>query len=316
MVNQYRKAFSFIELSVVIIIVGVLLAGAIQGKKIINKSKLTTARTMSESSPVAVIDGLIFWLDASTQESMRNIAGSTDIQNGDQIQSWWDKNPNTKKKMVFSTAELDTYPTYDVDGLNGLPTLYFDGDNIDVSGNGDYLTTPNHMKVTNPKNHSIFVVLSVLDKDSHLETGILVKQGPSGLANQIAYGLLYESEDKVVKGRIAPSGGGSAIRTITPNNSFHHQKAFLISTTHDSNDIATGHKIYFNGHITPVVSGQAQSTLYQADTDLTIGRFSPESYGNARFCDCNISEVIMYNRVLTDVERKSIADYLVSKWHL
>jgi prepilin-type N-terminal cleavage/methylation domain-containing protein len=46
-------AFSLIELSIVILVIGLLIAGAIQGSKMISKAALSSARTLTESSPVA-----------------------------------------------------------------------------------------------------------------------------------------------------------------------------------------------------------------------------------------------------------------------
>ena len=48
--QKTRAGFSLIELSVVIIIIGVLVAGIIQGAKIIKKSRLQTAQTLTQSS--------------------------------------------------------------------------------------------------------------------------------------------------------------------------------------------------------------------------------------------------------------------------
>lgn len=46
-------AFSLIELSIVVLVIGILIAGFIQGSKLVSKAALNSARTLTESSPVA-----------------------------------------------------------------------------------------------------------------------------------------------------------------------------------------------------------------------------------------------------------------------
>ena len=61
-INRFT-GFSLIELSIVIIIIGILVAGITQGSRIIKEARLKTAKTLTESSPVASIRDLTLWLD-------------------------------------------------------------------------------------------------------------------------------------------------------------------------------------------------------------------------------------------------------------
>ncbi|MBU6338893.1 MAG: prepilin-type N-terminal cleavage/methylation domain-containing protein [Rickettsiales bacterium] len=56
--NTY-KAFSLIELSIVILVIGILFAGVMQGRSLIQKSRLKTAQSLTKSSPVSGIYGLL-----------------------------------------------------------------------------------------------------------------------------------------------------------------------------------------------------------------------------------------------------------------
>ncbi len=48
-----QQAFSLIELSIVILVVGILIAGVMQGRELISKVHLQTARLLTTSSPVS-----------------------------------------------------------------------------------------------------------------------------------------------------------------------------------------------------------------------------------------------------------------------
>ena len=64
-----KKAFSLIELSIVLLIIGILIAGVTQSSRLIEQFKLTSARSKTKSSPVNSITGLSMWLETTAIES-------------------------------------------------------------------------------------------------------------------------------------------------------------------------------------------------------------------------------------------------------
>ena len=63
--SRSNKAFSLIELSIVILIVGILVAGVTSSSRLIKKMKLITAQNLTNSSPIHSIKGLALWLESS-----------------------------------------------------------------------------------------------------------------------------------------------------------------------------------------------------------------------------------------------------------
>ncbi|MCE3255904.1 MAG: hypothetical protein K0R25_1398 [Rickettsiaceae bacterium] len=61
--NKPKLAFSLIELSVVILVIGILVVGITKGMSIMRSAKLQSAQSLTQSSPVALIDGLKLWLE-------------------------------------------------------------------------------------------------------------------------------------------------------------------------------------------------------------------------------------------------------------
>ena len=67
--SNSRLAFSLIELSVVILIIGILVLGVTQGNRMMSEAKLKSARSLTTSSPVASIEGLAVWLDSTSENA-------------------------------------------------------------------------------------------------------------------------------------------------------------------------------------------------------------------------------------------------------
>jgi prepilin-type N-terminal cleavage/methylation domain-containing protein len=59
--NHKISAFSLIELSVVILIIGILVAGVTQSSRLIAQFRLKTAQNLTINSPVSSIKNLSTW---------------------------------------------------------------------------------------------------------------------------------------------------------------------------------------------------------------------------------------------------------------
>jgi prepilin-type N-terminal cleavage/methylation domain-containing protein len=69
MQKKIIKAFSLIEIAVVLMIIGILVAGISQSKKLIAQTRINTARANTLSSPILSTQGLIFWLETVLEKS-------------------------------------------------------------------------------------------------------------------------------------------------------------------------------------------------------------------------------------------------------
>ena len=136
MKNKYIKdkihtAFSLIELSIVVLIIGILIAGVTQGSRMVAQSRLTTAISMTSGSPVNSIPDLFLWLDATDSP---NIAVGTALsgvygsaEDDDNVTNWRSRNPQSTDQINFSAALDTNRPKYTRNGINNLPTINFDG---------------------------------------------------------------------------------------------------------------------------------------------------------------------------------------------
>ncbi len=145
MKKNSKLGFSLIELSIVILVIGILTVGITKGSRIISAARLTSAQNLTTKSPVnSLFNELVFWLDTTSEKSFnQNEAEDQGI-----ITSWYDINPINTNLINFSAFGE---PTYIKSGANGLPVLRFDGVNdfmqsvknltpIDFSEGGSQIT--------------------------------------------------------------------------------------------------------------------------------------------------------------------------------
>ena len=86
-----NKAFSLIELSIVILIIGILVAGVTSSSRLITRMKLITAQNLTRNSPISSIKDLSVWWETSLDESFDNAEESDDSL----ISGWLDINPQS-----------------------------------------------------------------------------------------------------------------------------------------------------------------------------------------------------------------------------
>lgn len=65
-----KNAFSLIELSIVILIIGILVAGVTQSSRLIRQMKISSARSITNSSPVSSISNLAGWWETTLDSSL------------------------------------------------------------------------------------------------------------------------------------------------------------------------------------------------------------------------------------------------------
>ncbi len=85
--QRSKKAFILIEISVVILIIGVMLAGTFIGTRLVAKSRLAAAESLARSSPVPGIKDNMLWLETSLSTSI----DSSQATDGTAVTSWYDQ---------------------------------------------------------------------------------------------------------------------------------------------------------------------------------------------------------------------------------
>lgn len=280
-----NKAFTMIEMSVVLIIVGLLAAGIIGGTSLIKASRLATARALTSSSPVPKIEGLVAWYETSSVDSLK---ASEAYKNG-QISTWYDISPSSivlKKNTLSRTASSAL--TYKSDGINGLPSL-----NFSSSGN---LTLSEFYQGSCARS-TIFVVFQPLSTPN-ATTQNLIDSTSSGSS------ALFGIESNLVR-----FNAGTSVGTATGSNPAN----MLINTNYILAAYLNGasSKAYLNN--TKTMAGNA--VVDAGSNPLSGLTIATTKSGGSAFTGL-ISEVIIYNRPLQATERDEVFRYLSTKYKI
>ena len=154
-INKNKKpkhsAFSLIELSIVILVISVLFAVVISGKRFIKNSKISSAKSITNSSPIPLIDGLVFWAE-SVSDSSFNKAEATD---GAELTNWYGSSI-TSNITLTSNKDVgsDKYPTYSYDGIGDIPAVQFDGTDKSFSFDCSFLNNSDYTIIINEQRES------------------------------------------------------------------------------------------------------------------------------------------------------------------
>jgi len=292
------KAFSLIELSIVILIVGILVAGVTQSSRLVARMKLFSAQSATTSSDVASIPNLTMWLETTLDNSLVNSSGGSQLDDGNTISSWNDINPQTSNKINLSQSNASIQPTYKTNGINGFPSINFNGSN-------QYLINMSSMPVNmSDKDYTIILVWNPTSAEIGGMGQVVISQSDNpGSCNQLA-------SIWVLSNTYGFAGGCNDFRTVNIVSKTPYISILTINNNLASNNIS----VYSNSN-TPTVGNTGGGS---ASLNIGIGNFLI----GARYQNGNImqyyvgliSEAIIYDRALKLEEIKSVNAYLGKKY--
>ena len=281
-----HSAFTLLELSIVIILIGILVGGVMKGGNLINSARLTSARSFTSKSPVPEIEGLIAWYETSSSDSFK----ASETVDGIQATEWRDISPNsvvTQKNKLTKAAAANMI--YESTGINKTPSLQF-------SSTG---------KIT----------LSSLYQGGMAQATVFLVFRPNVAPSSGAI-ILFDSISTVatntsigIKSTAVNLNAGLLVDTGVGSNpaSFANGKNYIVAAY--LNGVKSG--AYVN-NATTLAGGANVSAGTNQITGLTIGTDKGGSNGFTGL----ISEVIIYNRPLKLQERKDVMLYLSKKYRI
>ncbi len=291
-----KRAFSLIELSIVVLIIGVLIAGATQATRLISEAKLKTAQTLTESSAVKSISGITLWLETSMADSITSVENGLNPSDEDLVSSWNDYNPHSITKINLTQSGTSYQPRYEADGINGIPSIKFDGSN-------DALYTTN---APIPIGDDSYTLIAVFKHLNSIGSDVIILQKPLTSADNQHATISIDNGGELRFGAFANSADG--LGTPSLNTSY-------ISIMSINNNDADGSVTsYFNSN-TAIQKDSTDPDIL----DIQNGYFSagaaivnPSSYNSA--LNGLISEVIIFDRAINQEEAEAVNSYLSQKY--
>ncbi len=148
MKNYPKKAFSLIEISIVILIIGLLIAGISKATDMLADSRLKSARSIARGSIVPRLSNLVLWLDVSQAESWPDSKRGTQTYSSS---TFTDLNPQSPPNIGFKFSGDYAYTE------NNGSTLPYLAPAADISAPADAVSFNNLFDLGN-KGFTIFVV--------------------------------------------------------------------------------------------------------------------------------------------------------------
>jgi hypothetical protein len=275
--SNFLSAFSLIEVSVVILIIGIFIAAIMTSNNLISKFRLRTAQSMTVSSPINGISDNALWLESSLSE----LSLGENLNNGDPVGSWLDNSHNIHKTTISAVLNGPTY----ANTINYIPAVKFDN-----------TSNINHLQIDdasflNGNDYTIFILEKRMSANSGVDNYLLGQDG--------SFALGYESDASIIQSH--GEGSSSTNQASIESLSSYSNKPRMITFTHSSVD---GNKIYINATLANEDNSNEAKAHLSGITFLAIGK----GYNG------EIGEIAIFNRKLTTSERQEVENYLSKKW--
>ena len=311
---KINKAFSLVEISIVIIIISVITAGIVSGLNIASSAKLKLATNLTNNSPILSMKNLNLWYETTLADESLIFVDGID-EDGAKISGWNDisyKNlfnyykPSTAKTL--SQTNSNAYANYNAKAFaNSIPGVKLN----DVFGDADFLYNGTFNYRT--KKLTLFLVLK-REIESYASRIIV------GMPNGFTYD--YQSTNALMVATIDSSTYGNGYKIYSrhradvilhPNNN----QAFILTHIFDAS--ANNGKLYINGELLMNYNSATSSEIIIDKLYLGKANYvsSPtdRSNGNGAYHG-DYGEMIFFGDSLSDEDRKKVETYLGKKFDI
>jgi len=281
-----KRAFSLIELSIVLIIIGLLIAGITSGRNLVRASKLSSGRSITLASQIVTIPGMVLWTESTTKDSFLN----TESIDSNQLTTWYNREPSGFLVSNNFTTSASSNVIYEEVSTNELPAV-----NMTVAGN---------MSLANFSSSVLSAAtIAIVFKPTVAPTSTATTIADAGASGNSTASIGIKND------RVSLNFG-SAVETSTVTNpaSFSLDGLYILVVYLNG----ASSKVFVNNATEVGGSGAVLSAGTNALNGVTIGANKSGSNGIA----AEISEVIIYNRVLKDTERQDMMSYLSTKYKI
>ena len=287
-----RKAFSLIEISIVVLIVGILIAGVSKAIDIVIDSKLNSARSITKGSQIIRIPNVVLWLETSTSESWSdNKRGEATFNNTTTKPVFWnDLSQQISKDLGFKFIGNFYYK----DGSFGtLPRLK-------PISSIDSNKSINFSDIFDEKGFTIFVVVKPTASKSILKFCPQI----SNITTCTGNSQLFLQYDENKKAKI----------TFTGNNISENVVADIASAAKDGNgdDIeiisVLGNDVNVNLFSNGIPYKNSIATPYKRQNYLGYFNIGSDNSGVEYY------EIIVFGSFLDDNSRYRVQKYLSEKY--
>lgn len=291
MVIKNQKAFSLMEISMVIFIIGILIAGISTGIDLYNDARISKAQALTKSSKIPRIPDLALWLDSVSPQAFNKPPSQNE-----KIANWKDINPFSSNKLEAYQTSENYKPTYNFNSISGLPALKFNSNCMRIDLDISYSLKP---KIT------VFAVFKVNGYNESL----------GGWGNPL-FGNDNGDWDRfllLAKGSLSymavSNGNGAPSKTF---NNILNNPYYLTYVSQQS--VTNGSQVRSNGVF---ISSHTEDFNNSQNNWIALGSNRSGIYGGCNLLsNFDLGEFIIYDRNLSVSEINDVEKYLKKKWEI
>ena len=278
--NSNKLGFSLLEISVILLIVGILVASVSSGKSMIKKSRITSAQTLSANSPVSAVDTLAIWLEPVMSDSI----SEDETYEGETISGWQNMTSYFTPQKFSSAGD----PSYREASINKIPSINFDGnDSIDINSAIQHITGSN------------FAIFIVEERD-----------GNGALIDSDNLKVIYDSADGNIK---ISQNGSEVISAAAPSGPTLNYISFA---SYENGSAPVGTAYYRNKGVFMNAGVEAINSTATATTNIVPNISGATLGASTNGFNGDISELIIYGQSLTFLELDEVLKYLSTKYQI
>ena len=293
--KKHKKAFSLIEISVVIVIIGILISGISSGIDLYSDFRITSARSLTLASKVSRIDGLVAWWETTLEKSF----DKNEAINGVKITNWYDANPLSLNKITLTQSNSANKATFKANSINSLPAISFEGGSKYITNN---IFSESFTLIVVLASNSLGAGTS--SSQAYLNTVIIGADYP-GKANDIIPLALGDGHLKMFTGNGSETTLISNLKTKTGTPYI----AFASRNFEDGT-----RKIMINNSNSVSDNLGGVGLFLKASSLAGIGADAND--WNTNLYNGNIAEIIVYNKILNISDIDIIHKYLSKKYSI
>ena len=298
-----RWAFSLIELSIVILIIGIVVAGITQGSRLVREMRIQAAASLTKSSGINGIKGLSMWLETTSSSSITSSTRGLNPDDNDKVAGWNDINPQESGKINVTQTSDSLRPTYIVDGIGDLPSIKFDGTG--------YLSSLASAGGSVPldANSDNFTYVAVWLSNTNSGTQVIFEQNATTSQAGKRAAILIANNTYGFSGETNDAFGASYGTSSSP-----HISVMTVGQANGVNDADLTVKVYTNSNNASYTRKIAGGATKQ-NVGLN-GFYIGTKFNNGERFKGMISEIIIFDRVLMKEEISEVMNYLSKKYRI
>ena len=316
MSRKKNRAFSLIEISVVIVIVMIMIAGLMQASRVIGSMRITTARNVTQSSAMPWINYIVTWYDATAADAFKE----NETNDGNKVSLWNGAEIRYSDRINIVQVDDAKKPIFVTNGMYGLPSIKFDG--ID-----DYFASENlEQAVLTYRSGTVFVVFEPKTTSTTAKRSIFYQ--PSECGREFDFGYGFNGQKGNLGLASSSEACGSTNATTSGIDFVVQNEKIIVSMVIYQLPMTKGEisniKIFRNGYpeVTSKVNDGYNSALIESTKKYADGssriyvgaRKTSDSANPSSFFEGLLGEMIVFNRSLNNEDRKEIEKYLGKKW--